>query len=136
MRAVLDTNVFVSGVFFSGPPHEILSLWRDGQIRLVISAEILDEYRRVGERLARSHRGVDLGPLLALLAVHAEIVQAPALPESVCEDPSDDMFLACALASRSKVVVSGDKHLLRVSGYRGVKVVRPRAFIDSAQGRA
>lgn len=51
MRVILDTNVFVSGIFFSGPPHEILEAWRHGRIRLVISPEILEEYRRVGEEL-------------------------------------------------------------------------------------
>lgn len=64
MRIVLDTNVFVSGVFFSGPPHEILTHWRDGKLRLVVSVEILDEYGRVGKRLAASHPGVDLEPFL------------------------------------------------------------------------
>ena len=34
MKVVLDTNVFVSGVFFSGPPFEILSAWRDGRLQL------------------------------------------------------------------------------------------------------
>ena len=48
MRIILDTNVFVSGVFFTGPPYEILRGWRDGKWQLVISPEILDEYRRVG----------------------------------------------------------------------------------------
>lgn len=53
MRIVLDTNVFVSGVFFSGPPCDILNAWRSGKVRLVLSAEILEEYRRTGEELAR-----------------------------------------------------------------------------------
>ena len=49
MRIILDTNVFVSGVFFSGPPYEILAAWRDGKVQLVISPEILEEYQRAGE---------------------------------------------------------------------------------------
>lgn len=57
MKVVLDTNVFVSGLFFSGPPYEILSAWRDGRLQLVVSAEILDEYRRVGERLELGYSG-------------------------------------------------------------------------------
>ena len=130
MRAVLDTNVFVSGVFFSGPPYEILNAWRHGRIRLVASAEILDEYRRVGERLALSHPGVDLAPFLTLVALHGEIVLAPALPQCICDDPTDDMFFACAIASNCRTVVSGDKHLLRASGHGGVHVYRPRAFVE------
>jgi putative PIN family toxin of toxin-antitoxin system len=81
VRAILDTNVFISGVFFSGPPHRILEAWRDGKIKLVTSAEILEEYRRVGRVLATEFTGIDIEPFLALVAVGAEIVLAPALPE-------------------------------------------------------
>jgi putative PIN family toxin of toxin-antitoxin system len=64
VKVVLDTNVFVSGVFFSGPPFQILQAWRDEKIQLAISPEILDEYRRVGETLAEEHPSIDLGPML------------------------------------------------------------------------
>jgi predicted nucleic acid-binding protein len=47
MRIVLDTNVFVSGIFFSGPPHRILGAWRDGRVRIVYSTSIAEEYQRV-----------------------------------------------------------------------------------------
>jgi predicted nucleic acid-binding protein len=52
VRVILDTNVFVSGVFFSGPPYRILEAWRGGKLQLVASQEILEEYQRVGETLA------------------------------------------------------------------------------------
>ena len=52
MKVVLDTNVFLSGVFFGGLPYEILRAWRDRRLSLVFSPDILDEYRRTGEKLA------------------------------------------------------------------------------------
>ena len=130
MKAILDTNVFVSGVFFGGPPYEILSAWRHGRVSLVLSVEILDEYRRVGQRLAAKFSGVDVGPVLALVAVHSEIVAAPALEETVCDDPTDDMFFACALASGCRMIVSGDRHLHQANGYGGVEVLSPREFVE------
>lgn len=130
MKVVLDTNVFISGVFFTGPPYEILKAWRDGKLRIVVSPEILDEYRRVGQALANRFVGVDLGPILHLLTVTAEPVSAPSLPEQVCEDPDDDKFLACALAGKTKIVISGDRQLLKATGYRGIEVISPRNFID------
>jgi predicted nucleic acid-binding protein len=48
----------------------------------------------------------------------------------VCEDPDDDKFLSCAIAGKSNIIISGDKHLLRVSGYKGIKVLRPRESVD------
>jgi uncharacterized protein len=130
LKVILDTNVFVSGVFFGGPPGRILEAWRDGLIRLVLSAEILDEYQRVGRILRGEHPGVDLEPLLSLLAVHGEVVEAPALAERVCADPDDDKFLACAVATGVPVIVSGDKHIVHQSGWRGILVLRPRRFVD------
>ena len=135
MKIVLDTNVFVSGVFFSGPPYQILKAWRDGKVQLVISQEILEEYQRVGETLTYQFPGVDLGPILELLTVKAELTQVPSLPGPVYDDPDDDKFLACALASNSEVIISGDKHLLKVSGYCGINVLRPRKFLDDFLGK-
>ena len=57
LKAVMDTNVFLSGVFFSGPPYRILQAWQSGEFELVVSRGILDEYRRVGEILAEEHPG-------------------------------------------------------------------------------
>ena len=58
MRFVLDTNAFVSAVFFSGVPGRILEAWRDGRLQLVLSAGILDEYQRVGQALSAQYAGV------------------------------------------------------------------------------
>lgn len=130
MKVVLDTNVFVSGVFFSGPPFQILQAWRDEKIQLVISPEILEEYRRVGEILAEKHPAIDLEPMLEYIIQNAVILSSPQLLERVCDDPDDDKFLACALASGSNLVVSGDRHLLKVSGYQNIEVLKPRDFLD------
>ena len=132
MRVILDTNVLVSGVFFGGPPARVLAAWRDGVITPVLSAEIFDEYRRVAEILNADHPEIDLAPILAILAIHSELVQAPPLPEPVTVDPADEMFLACAVAGRVETIISGDKHLLRVSGWSGVRVVTPRRFVDES----
>jgi uncharacterized protein len=72
-----------------------------------------------------------LRPILDLVIVNAKLFPSQNLPEPVCEDPDDDMFFACALSSKSGVIVSGDRHLLKVSGYRGVRVLRPREFVDT-----
>ena len=93
--------MFVSGVFFGGVPGRILSAWRDNAVTLVVSPEILDEYGATGQRLAADFPAVDLDPLLALVAKEAIVVQAPPLSETVCDDPDDDIFLACAIASRA-----------------------------------
>lgn len=130
MKVVIDTNVFVSGVFFSGPPYEILSAWRHGRFQIVLSTEILEEYTEVGRRLSAQYPEVSLSRILALVAIEAETIAAPPLNEPVCEDPTDDMFFACAVASGSEIIVSGDKHLHRAGGYQGIEVLTPRKFFE------
>lgn len=130
MKVVLDTNVFVSGVFFRGVPYRILSAWRDGLLVPVVSVAILEEYQRAGDKLAQRFPEVDLAPLLSLVLTSGLLCWPGALPEPVCQDPDDDKFLSCALAARCKNIVSGDAHLVNVSGYRGIKVWRPRTFVD------
>jgi putative PIN family toxin of toxin-antitoxin system len=131
VKVILDTNVFVSGVFFSGSPHQILKAWRDGKLELVIASDIFDEYRRVATILAEQFPPVNLQEILGFVEKEAEFFDAPTLSEQVCDDPDDDKFLACALASDTKIIVSGDKHLLRVSGYQDIEVLKPKAFVDA-----
>ena len=134
LKVVMDTNVFVSGVFFSGPPYQILRAWQSGEFELVVSQEILDEYRRVGEILADERPNIDLNPILTFVLEHAKVYKPAKLKEPVCEDPDDDKFFACALASGSRVIISGDKHLLKVSGYQRIEVLKPRQFVDRYLG--
>ena len=129
MKVIVDTNVFISGVFFSGPPRQILNAWRDGKIQLAISQEILKEYWRVGEVIAEQYPSIDLKPILDMITIEAELYQTQDLPKPVCIDPDDDKFLACAIASGSRVIVSGDKHLLKVSGYQGIEILKPHEFV-------
>lgn len=130
MRVVLDTNVLISGVFFSGPPYLILEAWRDGLVELVVSPEILEEYSRVGELLQVQHHHVEIKPFLSLLMVRAELVLAEPLPEQICEDGEDDKLISCVLAGGCGIIISGDNLLRKVSGYGGIKVMTPREFLE------
>jgi len=130
MKVVVDTNVVISGVFFGGNPGRVLEAWRDGKIELFVSAEVLDEYRRVGERLEDRFPGVSLAPFLALVLANATIVEPAVLPEPVSRDPNDDPFIACAVAGNCDAIVSGDRHLLEVSGHGGIDVLTPRQLLD------
>lgn len=130
MKIVLDTNVLISGIFFSGPPYEILRAWRDGRVQILVSPSILDEYHRIGAELALQFQGVDLKPFLDLLTVQAEIVLAPALPPVIRDDPSDDKFLEAAVAGEARYIVSGDKHLLKLSVFQGIEILKPRDFVQ------
>jgi putative PIN family toxin of toxin-antitoxin system len=130
MKVVVDANVFISGVFFTGPPHQILDAWRRSSVQIVMTPEILTEYHDTGTELTAHFPDVELEPWLELCAVRSILVEAQPLEEQVCTDPDDDKFLACALAGRVSLIVSGDKALLRASGYKRLKVLTPRSFVN------
>ncbi len=131
MKIVLDTNVLVSGIFFTGPPADILKGWRNGNFILVTSKEILLEYHRVAEELSRRYPGIDITRILELITIYSEVVEPGNLQMAVSEDPDDDKFIACALAGNCEIIVSGDKHLLKVSGFRNIRIITPRKFYDT-----
>jgi uncharacterized protein len=130
MKVVIDTNVFISGIFFTGPPYRILKAWQDGKIEILLSHEIFDEYHRVGNELAYKFPKTDLTRIFEYLLIHAEFIIVQKLPVQICDDPDDDKFIACAIAGKSNLIVSGDKHLLKISGYEGINVLTPRIFVD------
>lgn len=131
MRVVIDTNVFVSGIFWKGPPARILEAWRDGGIEIVLSPAILEEYQRVGFELSQQFPLVDLSQIIEIVASSARIVPDVALPKAVCSDPDDDKFLAVAIAGGAKFIISGDKLLLRVQEYGDVQILTPSAFVKN-----
>ncbi len=90
----------------------------------------------VAERLASRYAGVEYEGILGLIVQNAELVQTPDLKEPACEDADDDKFLASALASNTNIIVSGDSGLLKVSGYREIQVLTPKAFASEFLGHS
>jgi len=130
MIVVLDTNVLVSGIFYSGPPSTILRAWRDGKLELALTPDVLEEYAEVAARLGERFPDVDITPLIELVALESHMHTPARLKQQVCADAEDDVFVAAAIAGGAEVIVSGDKHLLDISEYEGILVLTPRSFVD------
>jgi uncharacterized protein len=130
LKVILDTNVLISGIFFLGPPSDILKAWQEGDVQFALSLDIFNEYGRVTKILVEEFPNIEINPILTLIATHSEIIQAPSFPSQVCEDPDDDNFLACALRSKSRIIITGDKLLLKITGYKGISILTPRMFIE------
>ena len=130
MRAVLDTNVIMSAVFFGGVPLDVLNAWHRGEFELIVSDAVMSEYREIGERMKAKFPSVDPKAWLSYIESHATIVSAAPLASQVCEDVDDDVFLACAVAANAKIVCSGDRHLLACDGWNDIEVLTPRMFYN------
>ncbi len=134
MQVVVDTNVLISAVFFGGKPGHILEAWQQKKIELVISTDMLAEYVDVLHRLSAKYPKVDVSQIITLITSFGLIVEARDLNEQICEDPDDDKFIAAALESSSSVIITGDMHLLDVSGYAGIEMIEPSVFIEKYLG--
>jgi len=130
VNTILDTNVFISGIFFSGPPSQILKAWENKGFQIVLSEQILDEYQRVAENLSSKFPSIDILPIIDLITIYGHFIDTQGLDISVCEDPDDDKFIECAIAGKCNIIVSGDKHLLKLAGYKGINVLKPRDFME------
>ena len=131
MRIVLDTNVFISGIFFAGPPSQILKAIGNQNLQIILSKEIFDEYSRVAKSLSLKFPAINIMSIIELIAIYGEFIDTENFIISACDDPDDDKFLECAMAGQCDIIVSGDKHLLKLSGYRGIAVLSPRKFVDN-----
>ena len=132
MIVVLDANVVVSAHISVGPPAEVSRRWQARELEALISAEILGEYDRVlrHSHLRRLH-GLDEAGIELIIAAFAEsaTVASPTERLSVIPDETDNRDVECAVEGEADVIVSGDRHLLTVGEYQGIRVLTPAAFV-------
>ena len=139
MRVVVDTNVIVSGLGEgSRPPCQIVDLWRDGEIDILASEGTIAElervlgYPRVRQLTSYSDERIQL--FLDEFRQEAVFIEVEHEVDVVVGDPSDNMFLALAVAGGVEYVVTGDgKHLLPLGEYEGVEIVAPGEFVERFQ---
>ena len=134
MRAVFDANIYVSAALTpKGIPGRLLMLFlaKDPPFELVLSPAIESELTRAFDYpRVRRHLKAPVAGWLEDLALLADVVEDSSLEERASDDPDDDKYLATALAGRADVVVTGDKDLLRLEDYRGVRILSPRQFLE------
>jgi len=129
VKAIRDSNVFISGVFWKGPPFEILKAWQEQRFRLAMSLPIVEEYRRVLDEFTKERAAPVLMSVLKVVELYSEMVEPVSFSEPVCSDPDDDKFLEAAIAAGADYIVSGDTALLNLKSYHGVEIVRPSRFL-------
>jgi uncharacterized protein len=129
MKAVIDTNVFVSS-FFGGQPRKVIDLWKTGEVTLCLSAAIVEEYVEVLRRLGLEGED-ELGELLDLFArgVHVAFAAHPPELRVVHADPDDDKFIACAVALKADMIITGDRALRDIGSYMGIRILGPGEFL-------
>ena len=127
MKVVLDTNTLVSAIGWSGPPQKILNACLQGKFELYISHALLEEFIRVISRpkLKVIAQHPDLPLILSWLYQPSHIVRTNIVISVIKKDPADNRVLECAVEAGAEVIVSGDKHLLALDAFQGIKILIP-----------
>jgi putative PIN family toxin of toxin-antitoxin system len=133
-RVVIDTNVVVSGLLFRGTPGKLISLWKSGRIRPLATKEMIEECLRVLAYPKFELSEEEINYLLYQeIMPYFEFVTTKPGPVIVKEDPSDDMFIRCAVAGKASMIISGDHHLLALKSHGKVKILTPSQFLNQFQ---
>jgi putative PIN family toxin of toxin-antitoxin system len=131
VRVVLDTNTLVSGVISAGgPPRQLLNGARTQAFEMCSSAVLLAELFDVlaREKFAVRLAQAGLSPLIIVSELRrmAYLVAPAEVPRVIENDPDDDHVIACAVAARADLIVSGDRHLHSLGGqHEGIRIVSP-----------
>jgi putative PIN family toxin of toxin-antitoxin system len=128
MRVVFDTNIFISAFEFGGVPRAALLLASAGWFELCSSGALLAELERVlRDRFEYSEEMLgEIGIRLHGLCMVVE----PTEEIAACGDSEDNRVLECAVAGNAEAIVSGDRALLRLDPFRGIRILSPARFLD------
>jgi len=129
MNVVVDTNVIISAIFWPGESRLCMVLWAKRRFHLAITVQIYDEYTDVAQRIATKIPQVNPQPWLKWIERKARVFEPAQIGKQRSRDPDDDPFLACALASEAKIIVSRDKDLLTLEKPFGIEIMTPRLFL-------
>ncbi|MEQ8785530.1 MAG: putative toxin-antitoxin system toxin component, PIN family [Pirellulaceae bacterium] len=126
-RILIDTNAFVAAAYNpESASRKIVRAVERGELKLIVSPEIVREYKAILPKAVRSGEARDWLWQVIEMAERVTLAENP----PVTEDRADDKFLAAAVAGVADAIVSSDQHLLDVHPYAGIDILRPTEFWD------
>ena len=130
MRVVLDTNVFISGIFWEGNfCSKIIDKWKNREFELVSSIEIIEELLntlkhfkiQLDEETIESWRNIIIERVI--------IAKSSERLDVIKEDPNDNKFLETAIAGKANFIITQDNHLLKVKKLNSIIILNPEEFL-------
>ena len=133
-RLVLDTNVVVAGLLWFGPPRQLIDQAIERRFELCSSTVLIDEltrtlrYPKFAQRMTYHETNATI--LVAQYKALTYLLMPSHIPRVVPRDADDDHVIACAVAAQADLIVTGDRHLLELGGFRGISIVKPAEAIE------
>jgi len=127
MKIVLDTNIYISAYLSKGLASQILELGHEGRVTLCISPEILNELKRKLKNKFNLN-ATEVSEFLDLVRMASTQVRPKQKVKVIKDDPDDNIILECAIESGSKLIVSMDRHLVKLKRYKDIAIVHPKTL--------
>ncbi len=127
-KVVIDTNIYISAIFWGGKPREVIDLGRDENMLIFTSSDI---EREIAEKLRTKFRLDDeeTNQIISDFSTFTIPVKITKQIQAVPDDPDDDKFIECAVFCGADFIISGDQHLLRIKEYEGIKILTAAEFL-------
>jgi len=127
-KVVIDTNIYISAIFWNGKHREVIDLGRDGKITIFTSLDIENEIAgklKTTFKLAEE----DVNQILLDFSTFTLPIRISKQLIVVQDDPDDNKFIECAVECKANYIISGDRHLLNLKEYEGIKLIKSSDFL-------
>lgn len=133
MKVTLDTNILVSGTFWTGDSFKILDMLDKGKLTNVSTKDIINEYYKilVSDEIVEKvkNKKLVMTEVIQKIINNFEIVEPSFKLDVVKEDPYDNKVLECAKEGKVDYIITNDNHLLKLKQFEGIKIVIPAEFL-------
>lgn len=129
IRVVVDTNVFISGIHWTGASEKVLRSWMLGECKLISSVPLIDEMVRVLQAFKVPLDPESISWWESLVLERSFLVFPTLTVDAVRNDPDDNKFIETALEGNAHYIISKDKHLLTLKEYGAIKIITPETFL-------
>ena len=130
VRVVLDTNVIISALLFTGEVSRVVQLWRVQKMIPVISRETFEELRDVLRYPKFNLTDEEILEIIeSEILPHFEGIDRVEEIQNVCRDPDDDKFIACAISAGVDYLVTGDRDLADLKRYKNTRILTVAGFL-------
>ncbi|MEW6108523.1 MAG: putative toxin-antitoxin system toxin component, PIN family [Nitrospirota bacterium] len=127
-KVVVDTNIFISAFGWGGKPLSIIELIESGELRNCISEDIVRELFAAVSYPKLGFPQIVQTEILEFVLAYSDFYEAKERTR-ISPDPKDNRFIECALAANASFIITGDKGLLSVKKYKGIKIISPEDFL-------
>lgn len=130
IRAVIDTNIFISCLLKSPINILIYESFKENKFQLIVSERLLEEIKEVFLEKELNIEPALLEELITTLRLKA-IMAKPAKTLNICRDKEDDFIIEMAIEAKATHIVTRDKDILELKpSYEGVSIVTPNQFLS------